>query len=407
MAKYSLSNATNLFKIKYDKLSDNVYNSANVVLGRMKKSYDFVGKQIFQPVPTTFSGGVGSGSLPTANYANYSDAIITAKKMYAVIQIEREAIKAAETDEGSFVRMTKHVVQKGVESYMRNMSRALFNDGTALLGVGDGATNVTGAGTVGSPYVVVLQASTFKEANWEEKDFVNYHTETSLLEVSSVDPATYTVELVGTSAGLAALAAGPSPVPTNRGFYMQGSKDNDITGIKGVLDATSGSLYNIAVGRRWKASFQESMSGAGITTDILNQAMLEIQKKCGKVPNLLVTSFAQYRKLLNIIEDQKRYSIDPRAADLKGKISFSGLSFMSAAGEVGIFPERFVEDDRFYLLNDNYMEIKHRPGFGWFDDDGTVFLRDASEDSYSARYGGYMEMYMPPSFHGVITGLAV
>ncbi len=303
--------------------------------------------------------------------------------------------------------MTKHVVQKNVESFMRNMSRALFNDGTGSLGNGDGATDVTGAGSTGSPYVVVLQASTFKEANWEEKDFVNYDTETTLLEVVSVDPATYTIELVGSSAGLAALVAGPDPVPTGKFFYMQGSKDNDITGMKGVLDATTGSLYNIPVARRWKASFQEAAGGAGISTDIINQGMLDIQKKCGKVPNLLVTSFTQYRKLLNIIEDQKRYSVEPRSADLKGKISFSGLSFMSAAGEVGIFPERFVEDDRFLLLNDNYLEMKHRPGFGWFDDDGTVFLRDASEDSYSARYGGYMDFYMPPTFHGVITGLAV
>jgi hypothetical protein len=124
------------------------------------------------------------------------------------------------------------------------------------------------------------------------------------------------------------------------------------------------------------------------------------------VPNLIITSFTQFRKLLNILEDQKQYLLDPRAQDLVGKISFKGIEFMSAAGPVGIFPERFCEDDRVYLLNDNFISIHHRPDFGFFDDDGTVFLRDASSDSYSFRYGGYLEAYIVPPMHGVITGLA-
>jgi len=403
---FNLSTATNLFKIKYGKLSDNVYNSSNVLLGRVKKSYEFTGKRMDIAVPTSFSGGVGSGSLPTANSASYEDAQLSAKKMYSVIEIDREAIKAAENDEGAFVRLTKHSVQKGVESWMRNMSRALFNDATGALGAGDGATNVTGAGTTGSPYIVVIGAASWKEANWEEKDFINYDTETTNLEVVEVIPASKTVKLVGTSAGLAALVAGPSPVPTNKYFHMQKSKDNDPEGLKGVLDATSGSKYGISIARRWKA-FQKAAGGAGLATDYMNEVMLGVEKQSGKVPNLIITSYTQYRKLLNLLEDQKQYIVEPRSPELKGKISFAGVEFMSNAGPVGVFADRFVEDDRMYFLNDNYIEIMHRPGFGWFDDDGTVFLRKAGEDVYEARYGGYLQSYIVPSFHGVLTGLAV
>lgn len=114
MAQFSLSTASNLFKIKYGKLADNTYNSANVLLGRVKKSYDFVGKRMDIAVPTSFSGGVGSGSLPTANYAAVEDAVIEAKKMYAVGQIDREAIKAASVSEGAFIELTKFSTQKAV-----------------------------------------------------------------------------------------------------------------------------------------------------------------------------------------------------------------------------------------------------------------------------------------------------
>jgi hypothetical protein len=34
-------------------------------------------------------------------------------------------------------------------------------------------------------------------------------------------------------------------------------------------------------------------------------------------------------------------------------------------------------------------------------------LRTASADAYEARFGGYLETYVVPPFHGVISGLAV
>jgi hypothetical protein len=405
MAQFSLQTASNLFKIKYGKLSENTYNSANVLLGRVKKEFNFTGKRMDIAVPTSFAGGVGSGSLPTANYAAIQDAIIESKKMYSVIEIDRESIKAASQNEGAFVELTKYSVQKGVESWMRNMSRALFNDGSGSLGFGDGLTNVTGLGTIASPYIVVIGSASWKEANWEEKDFVNYDTELTQLEVVEVVPATRTIKLVGTSAGIAALVAGPSPMPTNKALYMQNSKANDPSGLKGVLDATSGTQYGITVGRRWQAGAQVAAGGAGLTTDLMNQTMLEIQRKSGKVPNLIMCSFTQYRKLLNVLEDQKQYLVEPRSPELVGKVSFRGVEFMSSAGPVGVFPERFIEDDRMYFLNDNFIALHHRPDFGWFDDDGSVFLRTTG-DSYQARFGGYLESYIVPPFHGVISGLA-
>lgn len=397
MAQFSLSSATNLFKIKYGKLSDNVYNSANVTLGRIKKDYNFTGKQQFIPVPQSFQGGVGSGSLPTPNVAAYEDAIITAKKVYSVVQIEREAIKASMNNEGAFVQGTKEVVAKGVESWMRNMSRILFNDGTGALGSFSG--NATGTAT--DP-VIVITAATWKEANFEERDYVNVNTLSSVWEVVSVVPSTRTVTLsrISGSDDLTAIGVGTHVV------YMQNSRNNDPQGLKGVCDAVAGTLYTVPVTRRWQAGAQIAAGGGGLTTDLMNQAMLDVQRKSGKVPNLIVTSFTQYRKLLNILEDQKEYNLEPRAQDLKGKVSFKGIEFMSSQGAVGVYPERFVEDDRMYFLNDNYITSYHRPDFGWFEDDGTVFLRESASDAYSARYGGYLEVYIVPPFQGCITGLA-
>lgn len=402
-----LGRADELFKIKYMKLSMNVYNSANVLLGRVKKSFDFTGKQKLQAVPLGFAGGVGSGTIPSANTANYDDAVLLSKKVYAKVEIDRESIKASLDGEGAFVEATKEVVKKGVESWMRNMSRILFGSGDGSLGAGnDTGTNVTGDGSSGTPYVIEIGSATFKEANWEERDLVNINSETTALEIVAVDPDNRLISLEGTSARLAALT-GVEPFVAADIVYMQGSKDNDPEGLKSVLDATSGTLYSIPVTRRWKAE-QVAAGGASISPDLMNKVMLQVEKKCGKVPNLIITSFLQVEKLQNILEDQKRYPLSPRDKNLKGKFSFMGLEFMSSRGPVGIFAERFCEDDRMYFLNDNHIEIHHRPDFGWFDDDGTVFLRTGgSIDAYDAVYGGYLQVYIQPSFHGVLTGLAL
>ena len=417
--EFSLSEASALFKIKYEKLSENVYNSANVLLGRCKKSYNFTGKQLSIAVPQSFSGGVGSGSLPKANTAIYSDAQITAKKMYAVVEIDRETIKAAMSDEGAFVRATKEVVKKGVESFMRNLSRALFNDGSGKLGTSEEVSNGTARDLLAadSDGHIIVPIAGMKEADFEERDLVDVivsasattgpGTTISGVEIIAVDPDNETITLNKDKVVLGNFEDGSSN-PKAAEIYMQNSKDKDPEGLKGVLDASSGSKYNIPVKRRWKAH-QKAAGGSAISSDLLNEMMLKVEKACGKSPNLIVTSYKQYEKILNLLEDQKRYEVKTRAG-LKSKsgadLSFSGVEFMSSSGPVGIFPERFVEDDRVYFLNDNHIHIYHRPDFGWFDDDGTVFLRKSLTDAYEARYGGYLNCYINPCFHGVLTGLS-
>jgi len=396
MSQFSLTNSSALFKTKFGKLSENAYNSANVMLGTIKKEYQFVGEDMKVAVPTFFSGGVGSGSLPTANPASASKATIAAKSVYSVTEVQREAIKASASDEGAFVEALKWNVQKSVEAFKRNASRILFSDGTGALGT---TTAAVATGTAAVP-IIVISAATWVEGHWEENDYVNVDSLTSVWAVTTVVPSTKTITLtrISGSDDLTAIA-------TAKIVYMQNSKNNDPNGLKGVCDATSGTLYGVNVGRRWQAT-QIAAGGAGISEDVLNELIISVQYKCGKTPKKIITSYTQYRKILNFLEDHKVYNVDPRASELKGKISFSGIEYMSDAGPIGIFADRMCEDDRVYAVNTDFITAHHRPDFGWFDDDGTVFLRLSTSDAYGARYGGYYENYIIPTFQGVASGLA-
>ena len=422
--QFNLVDQTNLFKINYYKKSENMYNADNVLQGRIKKKYDFVGKQKFVSTPLSFSGGVGAGVLPKSNAGKYEGAVITAKRVYATCEIEREAIYASKGDKGAFVQATKETVKKTVESYMRNGSRILFGDGTGVLGRGDAATQVSGTGTDVDPYIIVISEASWLDANFEERDFIQMvsgmpayplntggaaeggQTETNLLEIVEVDVDTREISLCGTSAVLAALT-GVGPVPATVGVCMQKSYLMEPMGLKGIRDASAngGSLYNIPVQRRWKSIVSDA-NASGITADLINGLMLDVKKTSGKSPTMLMVGYEQYRNILALMEDQKVYNLPNK--NLKGHMGFEGLEWVGAAGQkIGIFIDRFAKPDTLYALNDSRIECHHRPGFGWFDDDGTVFLRLQNDDAYGARYGGYYEYFIIPTGHGFLENLAI
>jgi hypothetical protein len=417
---FSLTETSGLFLTKFQARSANHYNSQNLMDGRIKKSYSFVGKQMNIETQLSFSGGVGAKLLPVANTSVVEQAVITAKKNYARCYVDRESLKAASSTEGAFQKFMAYPVKKTVESFNRNSNRILFGDGTGILGRGDGATDVTGAGTTGNPYLVYLRESDWNVANFEEQDYIQYvsglnandnlggsaeggDATTNLLLIQEVVPASRQLKLVGTSAALAALVAGPDPVPTTSGFVMQRSYLAEPMGLRGACMATSGSLYGVTIKRRWQSQ-QSDANGQGIVTDMINDMVLKVEKAVGVPPKVVISNYNQVRKILAQLEDQKVYNLPNK--NLKGHIGFDGIQIMTSRGAIGLFADRMCDEDKMYFLNEEYIQRYHRPDFGWFDDDGTVFLRTPDdEDSYEARYGGYYENLIDPTFQGVIYDL--
>jgi hypothetical protein len=382
---------------------------------------DFVGKQIDRPIIQSIGGGVGSGSLPTANENKIGLARLNdVKKLYAVVSIDRETMKAAKSDEGAFVRMTKFPVKIAVESFNRNLNRQMLRndiagDGALISGAA-GNSNVSGDGGSGTEYVISFDtASTYFPAEFEaieEGDTVNVNSETVDLVVTDMSVtvangyATGTVTLLGPSSTRLDALSGSGPFAAADDLHMEGSKGNELDGIKGVLAATSGTYKNIAVGRRW-SSYRKSAASAALSTDLLNDLVLNVKRQSGASPKFLLSSYHQYVKLLNLLEDQKQYNLPARDKKFKGQISFSGIEFMTADGAIPVIPDRFMDSDKIYALNDDHIELHCRPGgFEWFDEDGTVFLRE-STDSYEARYGGYAELFVNPHFQGELHTIAV
>jgi hypothetical protein len=420
MAEYSIAEQTGLFLTLFKNRSANMYNSANVLEGRIKKSNDFVGKQMNVETQLSFAGGYGAKLLPQGNPSLVEQAVITAKKHYSRVFVDREGLKAASSSKGAFQTYLGFPIKKTVEDYMRNMSRIMFGDGTGILCRGAGATNVSGNGSSATPYIITLRASDWNIANVEEKSIVQVVTGlnagdnlggsaeggdsiANLLTISAVNKSAKQISLVGTSAILAALS-GVGPFPTTSGLVPQRSYLAEAQGLSGVLMATSGTLYGLTVQRRWQAT-QVDAGGSGIVVDMMNDVMLQVEQAFGESPNAIICNYNQYRKILAQLEDQKRYNLPNK--NVKGHMGFSGVEYMGTSGSVGIFVDRFCPEDKIFFLNDKHIHRYHRPGGAeWFQDDKTVFLRTVDEDVLEARYGAYMENFITPTAHGVLHNLA-
>lgn len=412
MANYNLTTATGVFKTKYVRMSRDMFNSENVVLAKIKRNDEFVGDQALVSVPTSFGGGRGSGTLPRANTSTYQKMLIVSKKTYAVIEVDNEAMKASQTDEGAFVRLTKEPVKRGVQAWQGNASRIIFNDSTSSSGAGNGRLGtftMAGGATLVSAnvYDVVIDAATWKLANFEPKDFVNVTGSTAEFEVTNVTASSRTVRLTQV-AGAAYVLSGLGAA--TYGIFMQNSAAKDPTGLRGMLLATSGSAYGISFGYRWQSPSQIAAAGAGISPDMLNQQFLDIKYAFGETPDMMVGSFVQYRKLLNQLEDQKRYMVvKSRESGPAGKFSFSALEFTTDVGPIPVIAERFVEDDTFYTLNSDFIEMHARPESGWVENPnagGSIFAMSPTDDVWQARYAVYYENAIMPTAHGIITGLS-
>lgn len=407
---FTNSDYSALFKQHYGSLADNVYSTYSNLYSLVPKTFTFGGKEGEHPVGVTFGGGVGSGSLPDADMRKYIKPTYTRKKVYGVMDIDNETIQAANHGD-AFVKAVEEQTMAVIKSFNRNMARIFMNDGSGALGQFSGSAT----GTATAPILTILDTTGstygFVPANWEVGDTVNVNTLASKFKITAVNATAKTVTLSRTSGSddLTGIGAGTHTV------YMQNSKDNDPLG---ALHCFSGTIHGVTAQQRWQPSADIDASGGGITPDLINQLVEDIDTEADEPPTVIGFSPVQYRRYLSLMEDQKRYpqttSVPARSnaklsasAIKKLNIGFSGIEYISTQGSIPILKNKFIRPNAAYAFNMNQIEAAHAAKFGWFDNDGSVLHMKEGSDAWFARYGGYMNILWNPMYVGRIKTLAV
>ena len=418
MGELNMSNAAKLLKRQYGPGALNTYDVSTPLLSQIKKTFNLEGERFEEYVPLSQGGGRGStqsGVVPTASPWKMDKAYFDSIESMSVVKLKRTLMYATK-GEGAWVDAQAESVKRGVLLFRNNAERQVMGDGTGTLGTIKSGSSVTDNG--GGNYTLLMVASTFVEANFEEGDLVNIGTgSTDQFLVEEVDGDE---ENEYTAPSITVTRKSGNKVPAaSDAVFMQGSENNDMQGLRGILTATVGTIYGIPVSRRWKG-FYIANYGKGVNVDLMDRTMLGVHRKCGQAPNLIVTSYTQWRLLKSTLEGLKRYestTITPRfnvpkvQGDLmkeakSGRLGFKAILYDGPFGSAPVIISRFCRRDEMFFLNSEYMEIKHMRGFGWHDEDGTVFLREVGKTNYEARYGGDMEFWCPPTFHGYVDGLS-
>jgi hypothetical protein len=389
-----------LFKEFYGSGADQSLVNAKTPLASIlmkNKSVEFVGKQFVQPV--RFGSAVGLGyrasgqNLPAPKSAPREQAVFPAKRAYATAEYEREAIVASRNDRGAFARVTVDEVEAVLEGFNLHMvERALFGDESGKLGAV--ASLDSGAGTSASPWVVTMSVAGVLAPKYKKKFFprgakMDLYTAAGVyqltVEVVGFDATTLSLVLVSTGSAAAPAAADI--------LYWEGNRNAECVGLKKIAPISAGTLYGIsqASNPEFKGIVSD-LAAATLAYGDINDIVSSLEDELGVSPNLAICSHNTKAALKSQAEDHKRYNVlEVKSSDTK--IGFKGIELMGDDGPFPLISSQMCDDDEIYFLNTKYMQLVMRQDFGWFDDDGTILLRDPNKDLYNARYGGYFELF--------------
>lgn len=403
----SLEDLSELYKITYGGFEvDSMWNSKELI-GMVKKDQRFVGKELRFDQLQDYGGGQSSGSLPSSSIPSLVQPVLTAKKIYATSVIDNESMRAAKragTNEGAFMSATELSMKTLKGSFGDQIARQFMGDGTGTLGI---ISTVTGLG--GGAYDLVINSSYWVQANWMLNDLLNIASGTSLFIVTGINTSTRTIT-VSRQTG--------SDIPQIADHvYKQKSKDQEMMGLKGVVDASS-SLYGVPTGYRWKAQTLDANNTAP-SVKLFRQLdqLMRFESRSDEAQGTDIIMSHTALRLLEDGEDAKSIIyVEPQVApnrQIGGQVS--ALKVNGRTMRIHWSP--FCEEDRAYVINRNKVSMHLRPDSA---DDGDVggFIENGKSiffplhvsgtplDAFQLFYCTFGNLYIPPTFVGCITGLA-
>lgn len=405
----SLTDTSELYKICYGGFETEVAGWDNSqLIGSVRKNEDFVGSRLEYGQIRDYGGGQSSGSLPASSTPNLIKPVLYAKSVYATSVIDNQSMRAAQRakSEGAFMNATKLSMDCIKGSFADNVTRQLFGDGTGVLGeIQTVVANAPG------DYTLTITASSFIQANWMLNDLLNVGSGTSKFFVTDLDisESVRTVRVTRQTGGDVPLAG--------QNIYKQNSKDQEMMGLKGICDATSGSLYSVPVGYRWQAQRLDANDTAP-SVKLFRQLdqLIRFQTRGVMVTDIIMSHTAL--RLLEDGEDAKSILyVDPAVAPtIEAGSQVASIKMNGRTVRISWSP--YVEDDRAYFINRNKICLELRPDNnddknnvgGFIDAGGSIFfplhVSGTPNDAYQLFWASYGNFYIPPTFVGCLFNMA-
>lgn len=397
---------------EYYTTGETIYNlvlGEGAFFGMVPKFNKFSGKTL--PIPMIYGnpqGGSAVLSIAQANKSNSQEANFAIKRFkdYALASVDREARLASEIerDRGSWMELAKTAIDGALNVSARSVAIASWRDGSGIRGQISTGTNVAAN--------VITLADINDVANFEAYMYLQLAAArpppygvgtgvrgtwpTNQLQILSVDRNLGTLtmsanintvtgatagdflcragDFLAVSPGVMAWLVPPAYRPTAAGqdnFYTQ-DRWVDKTRLMGVYhDGTQQPLVEAVIDGERKAAREN----AHIDSIFMNNVQ-----------------YGQFIKDLSgrVIYDFVEAKAQSPSGPL-GAVGFSGIQYMGAGGPVRVFPDFNCPASKVFgltLKTWKLYSLKDIPHIFDLDSD-QEWLREASNDSYECRTGGY------------------
>ena len=385
----TLTNADKALKSLYlDVVAEQLNQKANPLLSAIAQSTNDVwGKEVRKLAVYGMNGGVGAGTedgnLPSSNGNNYEQFVVTLKNLYGTIEISDKAIRASENNAGAFVSLLNAEMEGLLKASSFNFGRMLFGDGSGKIAtVSDNESGVMVLDSVKN--VMEGMVIDFRDANG------NLISGADGRRILTVDRVNKKITVSGTTIA-------DTSVDTNAIITMQGSYNNEITGL-GAIFGSSSTLYGLTrANHSWLTPYKKTSVGS-ITEAKIQTAIDTIEETSGGSVNFIVCSWGVRRALQALFSANKRV-ID--TVELSG-----GYKAMNYNG-IPIVADRFCPDGTMYLLNTEDFTLHQLCDWQWLSgDDGKILKQCANKPVYTATLVKYADLICArPCGQGMLTGI--
>ena len=361
-----------------EKIENMVYKD-NPFLAMISKYEDFGGENLKLPVKY---------GIPMGRSATFADAVanksasqlkaflLTRKADYAIASIANETIEASKGNANAFIEAATFEIDGAIESATRSLAVSLFGDGSGSLGI-VGALSTT-TFTDDTVTLETIQDIT----NFEVGMQLNFGADIVNKEISSINRDTGVFIL-----GAASAAA------TTESIYVDGDKDNMLTGLGGWLPSTAPTSGDSFFGVDRSA---DSTRLAGIRFDAsslpleegLIGAAARVAREGGK-PDVCFVNYSNFADLEKALGSKVSY-IDQK---VNPEIGFRGILIHGPRGPIKVIPDQNCPNNVAFMLQ---LDVWKLYSLGKapkiLDSDGLKFLRESTADAVEARIGYYAQL---------------
>lgn len=355
-------------------ITEQLNTEVNPLLAKIKQSTaDVWGKEIRRVARYGINGGIGAGSetgdLPKAEGNHYEQFVCTLKNLYGTIEISDKAMRASANDAGAFVNLLNDEMDGLLKASAFNFGRMLYGDGSGVLAKVSAASvgNTISCDSVKN-FAVGMIVGVFTN------DGVDLGL--GMRRVTDVDRENNKIAVDGKAFETDDVDAGCT-------IHMQGSVDNEITGLGAIFKST-GNIYGLSrATHKWLVPYMKTDVGS-ITETVIQKAIDYLDETAGSRVNFIVCSSGVKRAFQKHLATYKR-NVD--VMNLEGgykALSYNGIPIVS---------DRFCPAGTMYLLNTDDFTLHQLCDWKWLEgEDGKILKQNAGKPTYTATLVKYADL---------------